>query len=98
MRIIVFILGFMLSGCPAIQSMDSFAKGWIGEPIKRYKEAYERSDSWNNVQSEKKGNSIIYHVIENRFDFGTCYLDFIVDSRTGIIVDYRVYGDEYACK
>jgi len=98
MRIIVFILGLMLSGCPAIQSMDSFAKGWIGEPIERYKKAYERNRSWNNVKSEKKGNIIIYHVIDNHFDFGSCYLDLFVDESTEVIVDYRVHGDKYACK
>lgn len=98
MRAVVFILGLILTGCPSIQSMDSFAKGWIGQPIERYKKAYERNHSWHDVQKERKGNIIIYHVIENHFDFGSCYLNLHVSENTGVIVDYQVYGDKYACQ
>ena len=98
MRFIVIIAILILAGCPSIQSMDNFGKSWVGESLERYKQAYERTHRWSDVASERRGNTIIYRVIENHFKFGSCYLDLVVNQHTGLIIDYQVSGDEYACK
>jgi len=98
MRIILLIVGVLLLGCPAILSVNDWAKPSIGMPITEIEEINKRSGhTWHAIRQVSEERTI-YTSLDRDFDWGKCYVDFIVDSQTGIIVDYRVYGDEDACK
>jgi len=53
--------------------------------------------SWFSVRRVSEDRTVYTDLVSD-FDWGKCYVDFIVDSQTGTIVDYQVYGDEAACQ
>ena len=98
MRLVLLFASMLLSACPAIQSSYDFAKGWVGHNISEMEDVHKRNGrSWFSVRRVSE-DRMIYTSLDRDFDWGKCYIDFIVDSYSGRIVDYRVYGDEAACQ
>jgi len=98
MKFALLLASMLLTACPAILSSYDFAKGWVGHNISEMEDVHKRNGrSWSSVKRVSEDRTV-YTSLDGDFDWGKCYVDFIVDSRTGTIVDYRVYGDEAACK
>jgi len=95
----LFIIALSFLGCVSqILSANDWAKAWVGDSITRIERMNERDgSSWVSVKQSSE-NRVIYKMLEREINLGKCYVDFIVDRSTGIIVNYRVYGDDYACQ
>lgn len=89
-------IGLTLSGCPTINSPNSYASGWVGSPIERYLVVVDRDqardpknepsrESLINTRYATSNGNTVYVAPEN---FKRCNIHWEV-TPAGIIVDYR---------
>ena len=98
-RSVYFFLSFSLIGCMSqILSVEDWSKTWVGDPIEKVERVYERDGKTWYAVKRVTSDRTIYTSLQRDHSFGKCYVDFTVNSLSGLIVDYHVYGDEYACK
>jgi len=96
---VLFIVALSLSACISqIPSAEDWAKPSIGLPIEHIERMNERDGtSWYAVK-RVSSNRTIYTLLGKTTRSGQCYIDFTVNSYTGLIVDYYIYGDKSACE
>ena len=93
---------FASTGCSPMMTSKEYANKWVGLSVDRLEYFYkvkhpEKEELNSKVGEEYKQNTQFFRAFEHHHPPGVCYTDFIIDSKSQIIVGYKIYGDEGAC-